>query len=578
MATSGILNTTAYDSRYIEFSWTRTNIDIVSNKSTISWTLTARGSGTYSQYYAAPFELIIDGQQKYYSETRIVTTNGLQIATGTHTFSHNADGTKSFAVSLKAAIYTYAINCTGSTTFTLDTIPRAAQITSAPNFNDEQNPTITYNNFAGNSVANLYAYIYAADDKTVLIQGKALDKLGNSYTFNFTDAERQVLRQYATKNTATVHFYIRTVLGGNEYWHGAPRTLTIINNMPDASIKAWDINPDTVALTGNSSRLIKGHSSASYTITATAKKAATITEYYARNGEIVREGAGGTFHNVETGTFTISVIDSRGNETRKDTTLSLIEYVNVTCNPTITIALKGETAATITIETKGEYFNGNFGNSDNALVIEARYKENNGNYGNWFALTEANTVNYSGTTYSHKVSIDVPNYDSSYTLEVRAYDKLTTATAAPYTITLIPVFDWSKTDFNFNVPVSIKGQQIKDFLVGQGVYNGWNYRMWDSGALECWRRLQITADVNSSWGSLYTSGALYNTNLSYPYTFVELPVLTVSLMPFGAGGVIMTPGGSYGSTTETGSFEIMRGTAVSNGSFLLSYYAIGKWK
>jgi hypothetical protein len=46
------------------------------------------------------------------------------IKSGTLTINHNSDGSKSFSVSVSAAIYTTAVNCTGSGSFTLDKIPR----------------------------------------------------------------------------------------------------------------------------------------------------------------------------------------------------------------------------------------------------------------------------------------------------------------------------------------------------------------------------------------------------------------------------------------------------------------------
>lgn len=578
MATNGTLKTSAYDGRYIEFAWTATSQDIANNKTTISWTLTAKGTGQYSQYYAAPFILDIDGQRAYYSETRILTKDGTAIASGTKTFTHNSNGSKSFSVSLQAAIYTYAINCSGSTTFTLDTIPRGATILSAPHFNDEENPVITYTNPLGNNVDSLWAYIYANDDKTVLIQGKAMNKTGSSFQFNFTEAERKVLRAYATANTATVHFFVRTVISGNEYWHGAPRTLSIINANPTATFTILDNNPDTLALTGSPQIVVKGHSTMAYTIDAEAKKEATIKNWLVRSGERTENGAYGSFLNATDGTFTYNVGDSRGNGASGQVELSVVDYVDISCNFKANIELDGETEALITIDISGNYFNGSFGAEDNEIWIEVRYKEERQEYGSWIPITEAYTPTFNNNTYSISTVLGGLEYDKSYTVEVRAHDKLTDQTAAEYVLTLTPIFDWSNNDFNFNVPISIKGQEMKDFIVEEGTSNGWTYRLWDSGAAECWRRLQITSNVNAAWGSLYTSGSLSSTNLSYPFTFAETPILSVSLMPFGSGGLIMATGNGYGSATQTGPFEIARGTSLSSGQFLIAYHAFGRWK
>jgi hypothetical protein len=119
---------------------------------------------------------------------------------------------------------------------------------------------------------------------------------------------------------------------------------------------------------------------------------------------------------------------------------------------------------------------------------------------------------------------------------------------------------------------------MKDFVIDEGTSNGWTYRKWNSGKAECWKRLQITTGVSNAWGSLYTSGSLDATNLAYPFDFAETPILTVSLMPFGSGGLVMATGNGYGSATETGPYEIARGTSLASGQFLLAYQALGRWK
>jgi hypothetical protein len=67
------------------------------------------------------------------TDDRIELRNGTIIANGTKTLTHKADGTRSFQVYIEGGIYYYEINCTGSETVNLDTIPRASTITSAGN-------------------------------------------------------------------------------------------------------------------------------------------------------------------------------------------------------------------------------------------------------------------------------------------------------------------------------------------------------------------------------------------------------------------------------------------------------------
>ena len=121
-------------------------------------------------------------------------------------------------------------------------------------------------------------------------------------------------------------------------------------------------------------------------------------------------------------------------------------------------------------------------------------------------------------------------------------------------------------------------ETVADYIVEQGKKNKWTYRKWNSGIMECWASVQITTDVSNTWGNLYTSGAISATDLTYPYEFAELPYLTVSLMPFGVGGLIMAPGSTYSGNTQTGAFEIARGASTTNAKYLFAYHAIGRWK
>lgn len=126
MATSGSFNTSAYSGRYLTFAWSIKSQDVAANKTVINWSLKGAG-GDSTWYKSGNFKVVIAGVTVYSSATRIQLSKGTTVASGTYTFVHNNDGTKSFTASAEAGIYTTAVNCTGSGSFTLDTIPRASQ-------------------------------------------------------------------------------------------------------------------------------------------------------------------------------------------------------------------------------------------------------------------------------------------------------------------------------------------------------------------------------------------------------------------------------------------------------------------
>lgn len=121
MALSGSVSTNKYDGRYIKLAWTATQ-SVANNTSTIKWTLSAVG-GNVKWYKTGPVTCVINGQTVYSSSSRVSMYAGT-ISSGTLTIAHNANGSKSFSVSISAAIYTSTVNCTGSGSFTLDKIPR----------------------------------------------------------------------------------------------------------------------------------------------------------------------------------------------------------------------------------------------------------------------------------------------------------------------------------------------------------------------------------------------------------------------------------------------------------------------
>lgn len=135
LAASGSFNTTGFTdsgiTRYLTFSWKEVSQSVANNTTTISWTLTGGGNGVGLYYKCQNITVKIDGKVVF---EHLMATDGqinlyadTTVATGTYTFTHADDGTKSFTAYAEAGIYSWPVNCTGSKTFTLDTIARASQ-------------------------------------------------------------------------------------------------------------------------------------------------------------------------------------------------------------------------------------------------------------------------------------------------------------------------------------------------------------------------------------------------------------------------------------------------------------------
>lgn len=488
--TSGSFDTTKYSSRYLVFSWTCTQ-DTAKNQSTISWTLKGAGGTTTSYYMSAPFSVTIAGEEVYYSDTRIQLKNGTTVASGTKTITHNTDGTKSFSASVKAAIYSGSYNVSGSGEWELEDIPRAATITSATNFDDEGNPTIKYSNPLGNSVDDLLAGI-SFDMKTAPIAYRSISKTGSSYTFNFTDAERKTLRENCKdSNSTTVYFYLRTVIDGTNYHSKVAKTLSIINGAPDFTTVIKDNGGASTALTGGSG-MIKGFNYISASITATPKKEATIKSYKITNAGKVVNSSAGVFENTQDNKFICYVEDSRGNTRTKTITLNMVEYVSLTCNADISISISDTdtTKAELKFKVTGNCFNGDFGAANNSLNLTL-YIAQDGDTPASYTVTVPSSA-FSGNTYSYTYTVKNLPYQSTYTAYVTVQDAIGNVKTTPVALKALPVFDWSETDFNFNVPVTING------LPFQNVVNAMTERYY----------LPTTISGASNYSGLGTSDAI----------------------------------------------------------------------
>lgn len=409
--------------------------------------------------------LNIDGTYYHFNNTFNDgrTANGSKtLFTKTLDVAHDNEGKKTIMCSAQYATGVSSGTISASASKKLTDIPRFATIKSAPNFNDEENPTITYSNPAGNSVTSLRACI-SLDGSNADIEYRDISKTGTSYTFNLTDAERDVLRAATTgANSRTVKFYVRSEIGGNYQGSNIARTFTIKNPNPTINPTITDSNSTTVALTGNSSKLVKYYSNAAITIGATAVKKATLKSQKVTCGNKSLT-ANGTINAVESGSFVFTATDSRGNTTEKEVTPTFIDYIKLTCSLGNNMPLADGTMA---VRVSGNYFNGSFGAKSNSLNVYYRYKTVGGSYSSWVAMT----VTKSGNTYSATANLTGLDYQTAYVFQAYAKDELATVYSAEKTGKATPIFDYGKNDFKFNVPVYDKFNTL--FGNGLAAYTG----------------------------------------------------------------------------------------------------------
>lgn len=487
MATSGILKTTipSMAGDYLQFEWERTSFSVENNTSTINWTLTFNTTtfGGITTVNDRRYVIGIDKQSytSYFNFGQVAGNSTFTIASGTTIIPHESNGSKSFDV---LAVVQIDVVFSGKEadegrvegTVTLDPIPQKAVITQAPNFTDEDSPILKYSNPAGSGVQVLQAGISLNNGANMHIAYRDISKTGDSYTFNFTNEEREYLRNYNKEsNTLPLRYYVRTRFSGGSYQiSGMSATMTIVNGEPTVSPTVKDTNSNTVAVTGNDQVIVKGMSVVSYDAGAAAVKGATLKSITVQNGDQKKYTATGTFDNPTSGEFLFNAFDSRANTTYATVNLGFINYNKPTL--AVEVAQPGADDANASFNFSGTYFVGSFGKVSNTLSVQYRYKKDTGSYNSW--------SNLSATTNSGKFSgsgaITNLDYQTSYTLQVRVVDKLNIVTKEAQVL-VKPVFSWSKDDFEFGVPVAAPSlavdnlsvtNEIPDLSVGSLTVNG----------------------------------------------------------------------------------------------------------
>lgn len=280
MATSSNFST---DNQYIKYRIvvTENSTNIANNTSNVTVKVQVWRTNTgYETYGTGTCFVNIDGTtytQAITTSQRFTYNSYTEVFSRTLNITHNDNGTKALYVSSYINHSRFDSTSQGFTV-NLTNIPRYATITSAPNFTDEGNPTITYQNSAGSNVSSLQACI-SLTGSTDDIAYRDIAITGSSYTFNLTTAERNILLNATSGKSRTVYFYIKTVLSGNTFYSNYAVTFSVVNANPTiSSITYQDTNSTITAITGNNQWIVRNKSTLQITLnTLTALKGATLS-------------------------------------------------------------------------------------------------------------------------------------------------------------------------------------------------------------------------------------------------------------------------------------------------------------
>lgn len=355
------------------------------------------------------------------------------------------------------------------------TVKRPATITNAPNFTDEDNPTITYSNPGGNTVDQIQVGIYRTDGQTSIASYRDVPRDKTSYTFELTDQEREKLIAAVPNGSSStkVRFYIKTYKDGAiiDSPLKVEKTVTIINATPEIECSVKDVGAASTALTKDENSVIRGFNYVTASMTQTLKKGATVNKQTITNGGQTINGASAVFENVENNSFVFSLTDSFGQTVSETVTLNLIPYVSLTCdlytnNPTADGKMQ--------FKVSGNYFNSKFGDKGvvNELTVLWRIKENNDEYGEWIPASPVAKTD----TYEAIVNVTGLNYRSTYTIQAIAKDLVKTSgvLSLEQKVKSLTVFNWGEDNFDINVPLYVDDIIPSNIFYGQLEYGTFN--------------------------------------------------------------------------------------------------------
>lgn len=332
-------------------------------------------------------------------------------------------------------------------------IPRFGML-SADNFNDEENPSITYTPSSlldVSTVSKLEACISLTGLEDDIPYREIPVATGGSYTFELTDSDREVLRIGVAKgNSTTVRFYVKTYFkDGTAYGDYLIKTLTLVNYLPTLNPTVRDVNERTKYLTGNNQKFIKYISNAEFDTGAEAKKMALIAEQYVINGsKTILNTPSGIIEDVDSNTFYFSITDSRGYTTKDFIVVDFVEYIKLTSRISEAI-LDGNGDLSFTIT--GNYFNGSFGAVDNSLEFEYSIRANDGEV-SWHII-QPSSVSFYENTYTAHYTITGLDYMKRYTITANVIDEAMSSQTDAVVVSATPVFEWAESDFTHNTKV-----------------------------------------------------------------------------------------------------------------------------
>ena len=445
--------------------------DILTNTTPVSVKLEAvklSGSGYWNFGTSSSWSLNIGGNTRsgsfsydFRNYTRLTLFEGI------FNIVHEEDGTK-----ILSSVASVNLDGIGSASInqnlTLPTIPRASTVSVVSGqsliMGNNINLSITRH---VNTFTHKIEYRFSADSVWTLI--------GNNVTIVATWSSPDVTE--LIPNEQVGQFVIRCTTFQGSTQIGEPTELNVNLSVDTNAVRPTldylirDINPITLALTGNNQIIVRNASNVSIEATPISKRGTSLTRLLKSTTgfeKVYTNPASGqkvttNVNGVLSSTFTLTVQDSRGLSVTANPIMSAVDYVPLTLS--IIAVRDTPTNNKVKIDYVGSYFNGNFPLVANTLELKFRYRvSGNSTWSSYVSIDSPVIVNGQNKFEEKgRVLNGTFDYRNIYEFEFVATDKIMSVTSARNVARGKPIISWAESMFKVwnklicNGDVLIKG-------------------------------------------------------------------------------------------------------------------------
>ena len=443
---------------YLEL-WAKYNSqDIVNNKSNITVELRLVVPYGYIGNYQATY-WSIDGNLSNSGNLGSGDYRSRTLGSVTGNITHENDGKKnvSFTGNFNPTAWGYSIDVSASVT--LPTIPRSSTILATSAYIGELSRikvtqySTQFTHSIQYSFKNLSGYILAdgtITDTETKISALQIDFPIPSSWFN------KIPNEPEAECTLTIKTYKDNELIGSAQTTTFFARANESSSNPELTASVVDSNQTTLALTGDSNILVKGHSTVSLTWSANARNGSSIASVTV-NGVTVNSSPYVFTLNSEN--ITVIATDTRGFAKTITPTFTLKNYMPPNFSMKVTRVSPTSNKAYLSFE--GTWFKNSFGNTNNSLSINWKYKKAGTstwiNGGTLIAGTDYTISNNDNKFWSGVVSsasnIQIGgslDYNYGWDIALFVTDTLEQIPAYDAISKGIPIINWESDFFNVN--------------------------------------------------------------------------------------------------------------------------------